>query len=87
MKKQISLYLIIAGIVVFLFRYIPIYHYVSEKKNAWVSLAWGSKFCNTLTGMLFVEDCSWFRSLGYLVFIVAAVLIIAGLVLRFKKGE
>ena len=67
---------IIAGILVFLVRYIPVYK-VSDFLGR-ISLNQGNKLCSTFLGAI-AQQCNWVTPLNWAFIIVSAGLIIYGL--------
>ena len=63
---------ILAGIALFLARYLPIF---TEDK---LSLDTLTTLCNTNIGLFFMKECTWIKPLNIFIIIIAALLVLYG---------
>ncbi len=77
---------ILGGVLVFLLRYVPFYHYNSILVNKWFSIDSARDVCSSGLGG-FVSQCDWMNPLNTIFIFSAIVLAVIGIVLLIKKSQ
>ena len=75
---------VLAGVVLFLVRYIPLFHYDLLLSDKWYSISSHAKVCTTVLGGL-AEKCSWVGPLNTVMIVLAVLLVGYGGYLLYKQ--
>ena len=86
MVNKNGLPFIIAGAVLFILRYIPVYHYNAVFFDKWFSLDSASGLCDTILGYL-VNQCNWIKPLNMIVIVAAVALAGYGIFLIYQEKK
>jgi hypothetical protein len=77
---------IIAGAVLFILRYIPLYHYNTGIIDKWFSLDSASGLCGTFLENL-ADQCNWIKPLNIIVIVAAIALAGYGIFLIYQEKK
>jgi hypothetical protein len=83
MKKR-GIFPILFGIIIYLARYIPIFHYQTLLIDKWYSIVDYAGACDSLVSIV-LENCNMIETLNIAMIVVSVLFLVYGLFRLFKK--
>jgi hypothetical protein len=83
MNKK-GIFHILFGVIIFLSRYIPLFHYRGHLLDQWYSIVDYSKACNTVLDIV-LDNCELINILNTSMIVVSVLFVIYGFIYLFKR--